>query len=509
MWAQKIAEKLFKTKKSLYNITCGISPSGPFHLGHLREILTPDVLAWTIKKQGKKVKVHFILDDFDHLRKLYPFLPKKFEKYVGKPLCLIPDPWGCHKNYSEHFFSPFKETMKDLKIEFKIYSAFELYKKGAFNPYIETILKRKDEIAKILKEVAGTKIKKDFYPFKPLCPRCNSLTKTKILKIDFEKKTLRIKCNECGFSGNISYLNGGGKLMWRLHWVAWWQIFNSDAEGFGKEHATQGSSYDTGKIIIERIFKKKAPLPIPYDLIYLKGTKGKMSSSLGNTIEASLLVNSLPEELVKYIVVRILPQKPIFFSPQDAIRFSEEIAADLKHLKRLSKEKIIILQYIFKTSDLKKEKFVPWNLFLYSSQISSSSPLKTQKILKKTGYDLPLPQIKKLLKKADLWLENFGKDLKLKINKTPPKLSLSRKEKNFLKTLSKKLNKRTLSEEGVQNLVFRLIKENDIEIKKGFKLLYKIILNKESGPKISTLISLVGAQKTSKLLKRAINDWLN
>jgi len=515
MWSQKIAKDLIKKNrpkadqpragKKIYNITTGISPSGPFHIGHLREVLTSDIVAWSIKNLKRKVQIHFILDDFDHLRKVYPFLEPRFEKYVGKPLYLIPSP-GKNQSYSEYFSIPFLKVLKNLGLDFKIYKAHELYQKGLFNQYIEICLEKRKEIADILKKVAGTKVAKDFYPFRPLCPKCQSLTKTKILGVDTNKKEMAISC-ECGFRGKINYLNGGGKLIWRLHWPAWWQVFRTDAEAYGKEHGTVGGSYDTGKEIVEKIFKKKAPLGIPYDLIYLKGFKGKMSSSLGNLITADLLVKTLPNELVKYFILRVLPQKPIFFDPKDAIRFSEEIAADLKRLnhKKLSPEKILLLQYIFQTKDLKKAKIIPWEYFLLIIQLAKNDPKEVEKLLKKSDHFLSTKTIKNLVPKAENWLKEFASDdLILKVNSRPSKIKLEAKEKIFLTNLSNKLKKKTYSSEELQNLIFDLIKQSKLPSQQGFSLIYRLTINKNSGPKAGLLINLIGQKQFINLIEPSI-----
>lgn len=497
MWAEKIAERIIARTKPPYTLTTGATPSGPFHLGHLREVLTADIVVWALKKAGKKTRFYFIVDDFDPLRKRYPFLPEKFEDYVGKPLCLIPDPENCHPNYAEHFFAPFRKALKELGIKVKIKKASELYQKGAFAPYIEMALRQKDKIAEILEKIAGTKIEKNFSPFRPLCPQCHRLTSTKVKEVDYARQEVQIEC-ECGFKGKVNYAKGGGKLIWRVHWPAWWMYFNTSAEPFGKDHASEGGSYQTGKAIIEKIFGKKAPLGIPYDLLYLRGAKGKMSSSVGNVIDAFVFSQSLPKEIVKFAILRVLPEKPIFFDPKDALRFSEEISSDLRHQEKLSVEKKKLYQYLFQTSSLKKAKLVPWAHFVLVAQIAKK-PSLIKKLLSRSDHRISLSEIKQLLPKVKNWIQWFCPEAKITLAQKPPKLSLTPSQQEFLSLILENWQEKDPPEK-IQNLIYQTTKRLNLTPRETFGLIYQILLGKDSGPKAGLLLSIVGKKKFKALI---------
>ena len=85
-WADVVAEKLLKDSNE-HIISSGITPSGPIHLGSMREILTADAIVRAVNDKGGKAKLIYIADNADPLRKVYPFLdPRVYEKYVGMPL---------------------------------------------------------------------------------------------------------------------------------------------------------------------------------------------------------------------------------------------------------------------------------------------------------------------------------------------------------------------------------------------------------------------------------------
>ena len=72
-WSDVAAKRLAE-RGNKHIISTGITPSGEFHIGHLREILTGDMLTRAAKKAGLDVEFVFIVDSADPLRKVYSFL---------------------------------------------------------------------------------------------------------------------------------------------------------------------------------------------------------------------------------------------------------------------------------------------------------------------------------------------------------------------------------------------------------------------------------------------------
>ncbi|MCI0409158.1 MAG: lysine--tRNA ligase, partial [Acidobacteria bacterium] len=129
-WADEIAEKVM-TSAGHHEISTGISPSGAIHIGNLREVMTADVIYRALKERGTEVGFHYVADNFDPLRRVYPFLDAAvYSPLVGRPLAEIPCPCGAHPNYGEHFLIPFLETLKELRIEVRVIRGDEMYKSG-------------------------------------------------------------------------------------------------------------------------------------------------------------------------------------------------------------------------------------------------------------------------------------------------------------------------------------------------------------------------------------------
>ena len=90
-WSDVVAQRLSE-QGSKHIVSTGITPSGEFHIGHLREILTGDMISKAAKKAGLDVEFVFIVDSADPLRKVYSFLDDSYSQYIGHQLKRIPPP---------------------------------------------------------------------------------------------------------------------------------------------------------------------------------------------------------------------------------------------------------------------------------------------------------------------------------------------------------------------------------------------------------------------------------
>ena len=72
-WADVIAEEIDK-KCSEPLIATGISPTGFIHVGSLREAITAEAVRSALEGRGSEVRMIYLIDSFDPLRKRYDFL---------------------------------------------------------------------------------------------------------------------------------------------------------------------------------------------------------------------------------------------------------------------------------------------------------------------------------------------------------------------------------------------------------------------------------------------------
>src|SRR6476659_668704 len=120
-------------------ITCasGASPSGPIHLGNLREFLTVHFVAEEIRRRGIAVRHLHSWDDYDRYRKVPAGIDPSWSEHIGKPLTSVPAPPGSpHPSWAEHFKAPMIEALRELGIEFQGISQTEKYTSGAYREQI-------------------------------------------------------------------------------------------------------------------------------------------------------------------------------------------------------------------------------------------------------------------------------------------------------------------------------------------------------------------------------------
>ncbi|MBU3902569.1 MAG: lysine--tRNA ligase, partial [Candidatus Thermoplasmatota archaeon] len=205
-WADVIANNL-KKKSGEHIIATGITPSGPIHVGNMREVLTGDAVLRALKNAGANAKLLYVGDTFDQLRKVYPFLSKEYEEYVGMPLSEIRCPCGSHKSYAEHFLLPLLNALDALGVEHETLLTHEMYKKGMYSESIKTVLESREKIKTILEEVSKRKLPKDWFPYNPKCSKCK---KFKTISTKYEYPYVHYKC-ECGNEGKADIRKDDGK----------------------------------------------------------------------------------------------------------------------------------------------------------------------------------------------------------------------------------------------------------------------------------------------------------
>ena len=76
-WADHAA-KILSQRGVKQTIASGITPSGSFHIGHLREILTAEMIHRACQDIGLESRYIFIVDSMDPLRRVYSFLHEDY-----------------------------------------------------------------------------------------------------------------------------------------------------------------------------------------------------------------------------------------------------------------------------------------------------------------------------------------------------------------------------------------------------------------------------------------------
>ena len=146
-------------------VASGLSPSGPIHLGNLREVMTPHLVADEIRRRGHRVRHLISWDDYDRYRKVPKGIAgvdeESFKEHIGKPLTSVPAPKGSsHPNWAEHFKAAMIESLAELGVEFDGISQTQQYTSGAYREQILHAMKHRGDIDAILAQYRTKKARR-------------------------------------------------------------------------------------------------------------------------------------------------------------------------------------------------------------------------------------------------------------------------------------------------------------------------------------------------------------
>jgi lysyl-tRNA synthetase class 1 len=339
-WLNKVVDELIERHgdKEIV-VSSGVSPSGPYHVGTLREVMTAEAISREIKRRGRLAKHLHVSDDLDVFRKVPSGLPDNFSEYLGRPLCDVPAPEG-DGNYADYFIQDLFTEGAKLQLGMDVVRAHEKYREGYFVDAIEKALVQKEKIKEILESISGHKVDDNWSPVQVI--EDGYLKNRPVIDFDTSAKTLNFKDKD-GSPREISYASGEVKLNWRIDWPARWALMDVDAEPFGRDHATKGGSYDTGAVIVKEIYGKDAPLPLPYNFINRTGDTKKMSKSAGDVITVGGILEVLPPEVVWFFMLRYCPEKQLFFDEgQTLIRLIDEFGELLAKSDKTDSDKQLL-----------------------------------------------------------------------------------------------------------------------------------------------------------------------
>ncbi|HSX24189.1 MAG TPA: lysine--tRNA ligase [Candidatus Saccharimonadales bacterium] len=500
-WLNKIVDDIIaRFPEGEVLVESGGSPSGTYHIGHMRELITCDAIMLELRKRGRQAKHIYFVDDLDALRKIPNNIPAEYEKYLGYPLCDIPAPDGSDQSYADYFLDGLVTSCRVLGIEVEFVRSHEKYRAGFFVPAIERSLERIPQARNALETISKHKLDPHWSPIQVM--EDGRLKNRKYLSIDKDAKTVKYEDSE-GAEQTVRYDKGEVKLDWRLDWPGRWWLLHVNAEPFGRDHASAGGSYDTGVQIMKDVYEAEPPLPVPYDFINLAGDTKKMSASKGTGLDAETVVKVLPPEIIRYLILRSSPSKRLYFDPEHGVsqlvdEFAELISTDpqnpVLYYSRIGLDPVI--------------SRVPFSHLVSSYQAALKNVEATLTILERTGYQEVVEQNRQILTDElayiDEWLQRWApEDVKFELRKDVKPAEFTEQEQQFLQKLGDKVAAAPEDADGAwfHTAIYDLKDEVGMEPKELFAALYKLLIGKTSGPRAGYFLSILPRDWLVKRLK--------
>ncbi|WP_372344578.1 lysine--tRNA ligase [Streptomyces sp. KL116D] len=542
-------------------VASGLSPSGPIHLGNLREVMTPHLVADEIRRRGYTVRHLISWDDFDRYRKVpngVPGTDASWAEHIGKPLTSVPAPAGsAYPNWAEHFKAAMVEALADLGVEFDGISQTEQYQAGTYREQILHAMKHRGDIDAILDqyrtkkapakkqqkavdeaeleaaEGSGAASEDDgsggaggYYPYKPFCGECGK-DLTTVTSYDDETTELSYTCTLDGFTETVRLTEfNRGKLVWKVDWPMRWAFEGVIFEPSGVDHSSPGSSFQVGGQIVE-LFGGKQPIGPMYAFVGISGM-AKMSSSKGGVPTPGDALQIMEPQLLRWLYARRRPNQSFKIAfdqeiqrlydewdklggkvadgsvlPADAAAYSRAVGTAAGELPRT-------------------ERPLPYRTLASVADVTAGDTEQTLRILSELDPENPvtdLATVRPRLDKAEAWITKYVPAESRTIVRTEPDTealaALDDASRTSIALLLEGLDDHW-SLDGLTHLVYGVpkvqagfpadatAKELPQEIKTAqrsfFALLYHLLVGRDTGPRLPTLLLAVGADRVRKLL---------
>lgn len=534
----------------------GLSPSGPVHLGNLREVMTPHLVADEIRRRGHDV-VHIISwDDYDRFRKVPAGIDPSWSQHIGKPLTAVPAPEGStHANWAEHFKAAMIDSLAELGVEYRGISQTEMYTSGAYREQILLAMRERARIDAVLDryrtkkpaaaaanvsaadaevaaeaaEGSGAATEDDgtaangYFPYKPYCLQCGT-DLTTVVSYDDETTALTYVC-ACGFTESVllSEFNRG-KLVWKVDWPMRWAYEGVIFEPSGVDHSSPGSSFQVGGQIVTEVFGAEQPIGPMYAFVGISGM-AKMSSSRGAVPTPADALQIMEAPLLRWLYARRRPNQSFqvafdqeiqrIYDEWDALekRFAAGTAvpADRSAYLRASRTA---------TAELPRTpRTVPYRTLASIVDITTGESEQTLRILRDLDPEQPitsLDEVRPRLDRAQHWVNTqVPAESRTKVRDEPDKAlldSLTDDQRESLRLLLAGLDDHW-SLDALTTLLYGVPKvmaglpldtkptaELKVAQRNFFALLYHLLVGRDTGPRLPTLLLAVGADRVRTLL---------
>jgi lysyl-tRNA synthetase, class I len=518
--------------------TCasGISPSGPVHLGNLRELMVPHLVADEIRRRGEQCRHILSWDDYDRLRRVPADFPEEFKEHVGRPLSSVPDPCGEHGSWAEHFKEPLRESLARLGVRVTEISQTQMYTSGAYTEQIVTAMRRRHDIGAVLAryrtkraaaseeaEEEGQRTAGEYYPFRPYCTACGR-DDTTVTAYDDQTTEISYTC-ACGAQeGPVPIADVAGKLAWKVDWPMRWAYEDVTFEPAGVDHASPGSSFTVGAELVTAIFGGAMPVHFGYSFVGTTG-RSKLSGSAGGAPTPSDALEIFEAPLLRWLYARRRPEQSITLAfDQEVGRVYDEWDALTKRVAEGKAEPASAAVYARSAGTAEgplpvTPRPLGFRTLASVADITAGDQAQILRIVRDLTQPDPvasLEEVRPRLDCAQAWVAGYvplAERTEVRERPDTERLAaLTEEERAGLKLLIEGMTA-DWSLEGLRTLLYGIPKlmrglpitapptpELKVSQRTWFILLYQLLIGKDTGPRLPTLLMALGQDRVRFLL---------
>ncbi len=502
----------------------GITPSGVITVGNFREVITVDLVVRALRDRGVDVRFIYSWDDFDVFRRVPEAMPQPemLEANLRRSVADVPDPYGEHDSFASHHIATFEESLHPVGIEPEFIRQSLCYRRGDYAAGIRRALECADTIRRILDRHRSEPLPEAWLPLAGFCAACGKDD------LDFAWDgdwMVTRSCRGCGERSESDLRDGGDlKLPWRVDWPMRWQHEGVVFEPGGKDHSSAGGSYDTGREIVAEVYGGRAPEYVAYNWVRLKGRGGKISSSKGESLTVADCLEIYEPEMLRWIFASARPNSEFQISfDLDVIKLYEEwdrfrrLACGSEGGKRAEKKRQLAQRTLELVSvpprsyrDGAPLPFAPGFRHLSMTlQIYDGDKDRARAHYEQTR-EITTDEERRLFDQRAAccwrWIETHAPDdFRYRIRGEPVKRTLSDDQRTVLTRIVDVLDAHPDIDEQTLIPHLKIMCEGtSLEPVSFFPLAYDLLLDREKGPKFTTLVTAMGTARVLPLLRASL-----
>ena len=525
-WADHAARRTVAAnpEAKTFVLAAGITPSGVVHVGNFREVITVDLVARALRDRGLDVRFIYSWDDFDVFRRVPQAMPQPemLEANLRRSVADVPDPYGDHDSFASHHIANFEKSLEAVGIAPEFIRQAQCYRRGDYAGGIRRALECADTIRRILDQHRSSPLPEDWLPLAGFCAGCGKDD------LDFAwdgEWGVTRSCRSCKEQHQTDLRDGGDlKLPWRVDWPMRWKHEGVLFEPGGKDHSTAGGSYDTGREIVAEVYEGRAPEYVAYDWVRLKGRGGKISSSKGESLTLADCLEIYEPEMLRWIFASVRPGTEFQISfDLDVIKLYEEwdrsrrLACGSEGGKRAEKKRQLAQRTLELVSVPPRRyregaslPFVPGFRHLSMIlQVYDGDTARARSHYERKG-EITSDEERGLFDQRAAacwcWIENYAPDdFRYRIRKESVKRPLSDDQRTVLGRIVDVLATHPdIDEEALIPHLKTMCEGTALDPAAFFPLVYDLLLDREKGPKFTTLVTAMGTERALPLLRTSL-----
>ena len=407
-------------------------------------------------------------------------------------------------------------------------SQTKMYTSGAYTEQIVTAMRRRADIGAVLARYQTKRAAEPddddpqtavYYPFRPYCAVCGR-DDTTVTAFDDETTEITYIC-ACGARvGPTPIAEVAGKLAWKVDWPMRWAYERVTFEPAGVDHSSPGSSFTVGGHLVSEIFGGEMPLHFGYAFVGFTGGSSKISSSAGRAPTPADALEIFEPPLLRWLYARRRPEQSI------TLAFDAEVGRVYDEWDALTRRIAdgtadAAAQAVFARASATAEgplpvtpRPLPFRTLASVADITAGDQAQILRILRDLTAEDPvvsLDEVRPRLDCAQAWVTEYAAPADRTQVRDEPDLArlaaLTDSERDALKLLTEGMAA-DWSLEGLTTLLYGIPKLQrglpisappTAELKAAqrawFILLYQLLIGKDTGPRLPTLLLALGQDR--------------